>query len=56
MAEGYKMHLAKIPAEIQKYSGLKYADDQHDAFWLPRCLDLAYCLKATSIQKRIGPQ
>lgn len=33
MAEGYKVHLAN-PAGIQKYSGLKHADDQDDAFWL----------------------
>lgn len=39
MAEGYKVHLAN-PAEIQKYSGLKYADDQHDAFWLSEMLRL----------------
>jgi transposase len=39
MAEGYKVHLAN-PAEIQKYTGLKYADDQHDAFWLAEMLRL----------------
>jgi transposase len=39
MAEGYKVHLAN-PAEIQKYSGLKYADDRHDAFWLAEMLKL----------------
>jgi transposase len=39
MAEGYKVHLAN-PAEIQKYTGLKYADDQHDAFWLSEMLRL----------------
>jgi transposase len=39
MAEGYKVHLAN-PAEIQKYSGLKYADDQYDAFWLAEMLRL----------------
>ena len=39
MAKGYKVHLAN-PAEIQKYSGLKYADDQHDAFWLSEMLRL----------------
>lgn len=39
MAEGYKVHLAN-PAEIQKYAGLKYADDQHDAFWLTEMLRL----------------
>lgn len=37
MAEGYTVHLAN-PAEIQKYTGLKYADDQHDAFWLAEML------------------
>lgn len=39
MAEGYRVHLAN-PAEIQKYAGLKYADDQHDAFWLAEMLRL----------------
>lgn len=39
MADGYTVHLAN-PAEIQKYSGLKYADDQHDAFWLAEMLRL----------------
>ncbi len=39
MAEGYRVHLAN-PAEIQKYTGLKYADDQHDAFWLADMLRL----------------
>jgi transposase len=39
MAEGYKVHLAN-PSAIQKYSGLKYADDQHDAFWLAEMLRL----------------
>lgn len=39
ISEGYKVHLAN-PAEIQKYTGLKYADDQHDAFWLSEMLRL----------------
>ena len=39
MAEGYPVHLAN-PAAIQKYSGLKYADDRHDAFWLAEMLRL----------------
>ena len=39
MAEGYKLHLAN-PSAIQKYSGLKYSDDQHDAFWLAEMLRL----------------
>ena len=40
MAEGYDVRLAN-PAEIQKYSGLKYADDRHDAFWLAEMLRLS---------------
>jgi transposase len=32
MDEGYKVHLANPPA-IEQYSGLKHADDKHDAFW-----------------------
>jgi transposase len=40
MANGYRVHLAN-PAKIQRYSGLKYADDQHDAFWLAEMLRLS---------------
>ncbi len=39
MDAGYRVHLAN-PAEIQKYSGLKYSDDQDDAFWLAEMLRL----------------
>lgn len=39
IAEGYRVHLAN-PAKIQQYSGLKYADDKHDAFWLAEMLRL----------------
>jgi transposase len=39
MTEGYTVHLAN-PTAIQKYSGLKYSDDQHDAFWLADMLRL----------------
>jgi transposase len=39
MAEGNTVHLAN-PAAIQKYSGLKHADDRHDAFWLAEMLRL----------------
>jgi len=39
MAEGYNVHLAN-PVAIQKYSGLKHADDKHDAFWLAEMLRL----------------
>jgi len=33
MDHGYQVHLAN-PSAIQQYSGLKYLDDNHDAFWL----------------------
>ena len=39
MAEGYEAHLAN-PSAIQKYKGLKHADDRHDAFWLAEMLRL----------------
>jgi transposase len=39
MAEGYRVHLAN-PSAIQRYSGLKHADDQHDAVWLADLLRL----------------
>ena len=39
MVAGYTLHLAN-PTAIQKYSGLKYSDDQHDAFWLAEMLRL----------------
>jgi len=39
MAEGYKVHLAN-PSAIQRYSGLKHADDDNDAFWLADMLRL----------------
>ena len=39
MEEGYRVHLAN-PSEIQKYEGLKHADDEHDAFWLAKMLRL----------------
>jgi transposase len=39
MAEGYKVHLAN-PSAIQKYTGLKYSNDRHDAFWLAEMMRL----------------
>ena len=39
MDEGYKLHLAN-PTAIQKYKGLKYSDDSHDALWLAHLLRL----------------
>jgi transposase len=39
MAKGYEVRLAN-PAAIQKYKGLKHADDRHDANWLAEMLRL----------------
>jgi len=39
MDHGYPVHLAN-PSAIQQYSGLKYVDDNHDAFWLANLLRL----------------
>jgi transposase len=39
MDHGYPVHLAN-PSAIQQYSGLKYLDDNHDAFWLADLLRL----------------
>jgi transposase len=36
---GYKVHLAN-PSKMQQYSGLKYSDDNTDAFWLAHLLRL----------------
>jgi len=39
MEKGYEVHLAN-PSAIQKYKGLKHADDRHDACWLAEMLRL----------------
>ena len=39
MDNGLSTHLAN-PAAIQKYKGLKYSNDNHDAFWLAHLLRL----------------
>lgn len=39
MDNGYKVHLAH-PAAFKQYSGLKYTDDEHDAFFLAKMLKL----------------
>jgi transposase len=39
MDAGYRVHLAHAPA-LPQYSGLKHADDQHDAQWLAHLLQL----------------
>jgi transposase len=53
MGEGYHVHLAN-PAAIKKYTGLKFADDQHDAFWLAEMLGWGFCQRDTSTPKRTG--
>jgi transposase len=39
MEHGYRVHLSN-PCANQQYSGLKYRDDNHDAFWLADLLRL----------------
>jgi len=39
MEDGYRVHLSN-PCANQQYSGLKYRDDNHDAFWLSDLLRL----------------
>lgn len=39
MLNGYRVHLAN-PSAIQQYNGLKYLNDNHDAFWLANLLRL----------------
>jgi transposase len=39
MDSDYPVHLAN-PSAMQQYSGLKYVDDKHDAFWLAQMLRL----------------
>src|SRR3990172_7594601 len=52
MAEGYRVHLAN-PSAIQKYTGLKYSDDRHDAFWLAEMLRLGILPEGYIYPKRI---
>jgi transposase len=40
MDNGFKVHLAN-PSGIQKYKGLKHADDKYDSFWLAHLLRLS---------------
>jgi len=39
MDHDYRVHLAN-PSAVKKYEGLKYSDDNHDAFWLSHLLRL----------------
>jgi len=50
----YKVHLAN-PSAIQKYEGLKHADDRHDAFWLAEMLRLGILPTGYIYPKDIRP-
>src|SRR3989304_3379202 len=54
MAEGYRVHLAN-PSAIQKYTGLKYSDDRHDAFWLAEMMRLGILPEAYIYPKEDRP-
>jgi transposase len=54
MAEGFTVHLAN-PSAIQKYTGLKHADDKHDAFWLAEMLRLGILPKGFIYPKEERP-
>jgi len=51
MDAGFKVHLANTAA-IQRYSGLKYGDDDSDASWLVNMLRLGILPEGLSIQKK----
>ncbi|MBJ6725588.1 IS110 family RNA-guided transposase [Geomesophilobacter sediminis] len=54
MAEGYAVHLAN-PSAMQKYKGLKHADDQSDAFWLAEMLRLNILPEGYVYPKEVRP-
>lgn len=51
---GYRVHLAN-PSAIQRYSGLKHADDTDDAFWLAELLCLGVLREGYIYPKEIRP-
>jgi transposase len=51
---GYTVHLAN-PAAMQQYSGLKYIDDKHDAFWLAHMDRLGILPQGYIYPKEIRP-
>ena len=51
---GYTVHLAN-PAAMQQYSGLKYLDDKHDAFWLAHMDRLGILPQGYIYPKEIRP-
>lgn len=53
-ANGFAVHLAN-PAAMQQYSGLKYLDDKHDAFWLAHMDRLGILPQGYIYPKEIRP-
>lgn len=51
---GYTVHLAN-PAAMQQYSGLKFIDDKHDAFWLAHMDRLGILPQGYIYPKEIRP-
>ncbi len=51
---GYNVHLAN-PAAMQQYSGLKFRDDKHDAFWLAHMDSLGILPKGYIYPKEMRP-
>lgn len=51
---GYTVHLAN-PAAMQQYSGLKFVDDKHDAFWLAHMDRLGILPQGYIYPKEIRP-
>ncbi len=51
---GYRVHLANTTG-IQKYSGLKHSDDNHDAFWLAELLLLGILPEGYIYPKELRP-
>ena len=49
--EGYRVHLANV-MKTQQYSGLKYSDDKHDAFWLAEMLRLGHTARGIHLSER----
>jgi len=52
-AKGNPIELAN-PAQIEQYSGLKHADDKHDAFHLAELQRLNILPKGTSMTRSCG--
>jgi len=53
-AQGYKIDLAN-PAKIEQYSGIKHADDKHDAFHLAELQRLNILPKAHIYDAQLRP-